>query len=195
MSEDNGNITKGNKEQDNPFSIIPKDRILNLKLSGMSDRAVGKELNLAHSTVNKHYHKELSKQNQHQQKNLENLRFQQYLRYERVYEVCFEQLERKNFRATQWATIATKVLSEQSKLYGLNTGDLNINIDQRNQYINPDRNHPDNVAVREKLAKSMNGFIRQQVSFIICALLLGQEYKNLPEQDKLLKEYIGDIYE
>ncbi|MAE09505.1 MAG: hypothetical protein CL661_12230 [Bacteroidetes bacterium] len=77
----------------------------------------------------------------------------------------------------------------------MNTGDLNINIDQRNQYINPDRNHPENVAIREKLAKSMNGYIKQQVTTFICAYVLGEEYKNLPEQDGLLKEYIGDIYE
>ena len=82
MTEDNGNNTKEQDEQYSRFSIVPKDRILNLKLGGMSDRAVAKKLNLAHSTVNKHYHKELSKQNQKQGRNLENLRFQQYLRFE-----------------------------------------------------------------------------------------------------------------
>ena len=189
MTEDNGNNPKEEHEQNTPFSIVPKDRILNLKLSGMSDRAVGKELNLAHSTVNKHYHKELSKQNQSQQKNIENLRFQQYLRFERLLEVCFEQLERKNFRATQWATITAKVLSDQSRLYGLNTGDTNINIDNRQQTI-----ESDGTDYRAELSKRINNHVKWQVRRIVSYYLLGEEYHGVPEQEELLKEYLGDMY-
>ena len=189
MTEDNGNNPKEEHEQNTPFSIVPKDRILNLKLSGMSDRAVGKKLNLAHSTVNKHYHKELSKQNQSQQKNIENLRFQQYLRFERLYEVCFEQLERKNFRATQWATITAKVLSDQSRLYGLNTGDTNINIDNRQQSI-----ESDGTDYRAELSKRINNHVKWQVKYIVGTYLLGEEFHGVPEQEELLKEYLGDMY-
>ena len=189
MTEDNGNNPKEQGEQDSRFLAVPKGRILNLKLGGMSDRAVAKKLNLAHSTVNKHYHKELTRQNKTQERNLENLRFQQYLRFERLLEVCFEQLGQKDFRATQWATITAKVLSDQSRLYGLNTGDTNINIDNRQQTI-----EADGTDYKAELNKRITNHVKWQVKYIVGTYLLGEEYKNLPEQDELLKEYLGDMY-
>tara|TARA_R100000008_G_scaffold84677_1_gene72710 strand:- start:265 stop:681 length:417 start_codon:yes stop_codon:yes gene_type:complete len=132
MNREYSNSKKGAIEQNSSFSSVPIDKIMELKLLGKSDRAVAKELGVAHSTVNKHFNQQLAQLSNQARKNIENFRFQQYLRFEEVIEKCFKEFNRSDFRQTQWATILTKLLAEQSKLYGLNLGSININLDQRN---------------------------------------------------------------
>ena len=193
MKENNGSNTKGKDLQNTPFNSVPFEKIFELKLSGMSDRAVAKELGVSHSTVNKHYHKQLQEQSDYSRKQLENLRFQQYLRFEKIISISMEQLARQDFRATAWATIITRQLAEQSRLYGLNTGDININVDQREGrgvWISQEEGE----AARTEMTKKFNNHIELIIKSIMCVLLLGEEYANEPHQDNYLKEIIGDIY-
>jgi hypothetical protein len=53
--------------------------------------------------------------------------------------------------------------------------------------------HDNNYEI-EILTYGNKKFTTARATFI-CAYVLGEEYNNLPEQDGLLKEYIGDIYE
>ena len=193
MKDNKGSNTKGKDLQETPFNSVPNAKIFELKLSGKSDRAVAKMVGVSHSTVNKQYHQQLQELAKDSQKNLENLRFQQYLRFEKVIAIALTELEGHDFRATQWATILTRLLTEQSKLYGLNTGDININLDQREGgvYITKEEGEE----ARTELTKRWLTHVESTVKSILCLLLLGEEYGHLPHQEELLKEVIGDIYE
>ena len=192
MNENNGSNSKGKDLQESSFNTVGNDKLFELKLNGKSDRAVAKELGISHSTVNKRYNQLLQEQAQHSKKNLENLRFQQYLRFEQVIAISLEELSQRNFRATAWATIVTRQLAEQSKLYGLNTGDVNINLDQREGTFVSDVDTED---MRKKLRHKWINHVAGVVKGIMCQLLLGEEYGPLPHQEEYLKEIIGDIYE
>ena len=192
MNENNGSNSKGKDLQESSFNTVGNDKLFELKLNGKSDRAVAKELGISHSTVNKRYNQLLQEQAQHSKKNLENLRFQQYLRFEQVIAISLEELSQRNFRATAWATIVTRQLAEQSKLYGLNTGDVNINLDQREGTFVSDVDTED---MRKILRHIWINHVEGVVKGIMCQLLLGEEYGHLPHQEEYLKEIIGDIYE
>ena len=81
MNENNGSNSKGKDLQESSFNTVGNDRLFELKLNGKSDRAVAKMVGVSHTTVNKQYHHQLHELAKASQKNLENLRFKQYLRY------------------------------------------------------------------------------------------------------------------
>ena len=70
------------------------------------------------------------------------------------------------------------------------TGDTNINIDNRQPSIEVD----DGRDYRAELSKRINSHVKWQVRKIVCYYLLGAEYHGVPEQEELLKEYLGDMY-
>ena len=134
MKGNNGNNKRELLEQDTSLLGVPDvkaNQILELKLEGWTDRRVAKKVNLAPSTVNKHFHKQIQELHDVSKKNLENLRFQQYLKFDKVIALVWEEFNQRNFKAVDWAKILTRLLAEQSKLYGLNTGSINISLDQR----------------------------------------------------------------
>ena len=74
MKGEDTNSKKGAIEPSSSFYGVPKkviDTLVEYKLQGKSDRAVAKAVGLAHSTVNKHFHKYLVEQQSSSIKNLE----------------------------------------------------------------------------------------------------------------------------
>ena len=197
MKSEYTNSKKEQGDQDSSFKGVQNvqesivNKIIELKLSGKSDRAVAKVAGVAHSTVNKYFHEYLEAGQEQSIKHLENTRFQQWLRFDRVIEQVIEQFERKDFKATQWATILTRLLAEQSKLYGFNTGNVNINLDQRQQreggYWITEEEGED---ARTELTKRWLNHVDSTIRSILCLLLLGEEYGHLPHQEELLNEIV-----
>ena len=190
MKLNTGNNAKGKNEQN--MSIF-NERVLSFKLKGLSDRAVAKKLKVAHSTINKAYHKQLKQMAEQSSKNIDNLRIQQFMRYEQIWELCtrvlFEDPEsRGTISQREWTPLAIKCLAEQSKLFGLNTGDLNISIDNREQTLNAD-----NTDYRDELQKRITNMMNYNIKLVICALVLGEEYIGTPEQSERLDPLIQDF--
>jgi len=185
-----GNNAKRKNEQN--MSIF-NERVLSFKLKGLSDRAVAKKLKVAHSTINKAYHKQLKQMAEQSSKNIDNLRIQQFMRYEQIWELCtrvlFEDPEsRGTISQKDWTPLAIKCLAEQSKLFGLNTGDLNISIDNREQTLNAD-----DTDYRDELQKRITNMMNYNIKVVICALVLGEEYIGTPEQSERLDPLVQDF--
>jgi ATP-dependent phosphoenolpyruvate carboxykinase len=192
MSLKAGNNSKGKNEQN---MAIFNESVMSLKLKGLSDRAAAKELNVAHSTINKAYHKQLKLMAEQSSKNIDNLRIQQFMRYEQVWQLCSRVLfddpeSRGTMSQREWTPLAIKCLAEQSKLFGLNTGDLNISIDNREQTLNTD-----NTDYRGELQKRITNMMNYNIKSIICQLILGEEYIGTPEQSERLDPLVQDFIE
>jgi len=186
------NSKKETIEQNKSLLGIPIEQIMELKLLGKSDREVSKAVGVAHSTVNKYYHMELQKLEQEARKNIENFRFQQYLRYENLIDRVFEQFNKLDFKSTQWATILTKLLSEQAKLYGVNTGNININLDQRsyNQQIEDDYVAEHGKTPNEALEGKINNYIESTVKWKLSLLLFGEPYPTANADRQMLEDIL-----
>ena len=193
MKKNKGITTKGDLDSKAPFISVSNDqvnKIMEYKLKGKTDTEVARALDLAQSTVNKHYHKKLKELADSTNKDLDNLRFQQYLRFERVFEVAIERLLRNDWEASKWATVCARLLTDQSRLYGLNSSDTNINIDNRQQTI-----ESDGIDYKSELMKRMTNHIKWQVKATLCMYVLGEEHNGTPTQEARLKELLGDLYE
>ena len=193
MKKNKGIIKKGDHDSNAPFISVSNEqvnKIMEYKLKGKTDTEVARTLDLAQSTVNKHYHKKLKELADTSNKDLDNLRFQQYLRFERVFELAMERLSRNDYESSKWATIVTRLLTDQSRLYGLNSTDTNINIDNRQQTIESNGIDP-----REELSKRINNHVKWQVKATLCMYVIGEELNGTPTQEARLKELLGDLYE
>ena len=205
MNREQSNSKKGVSEQKAPFLTVPTDvidTIVEYKLQGKSDRAVGKAVGLAHSTVNKHFHKYLEEQRTTSLKNLEQTRFTQWLRFDRVLEIVFEEFDKRDFKAVDWAKILTRLLAEQSKLYGLNTGNININLDQRTLSGDTINGMPiEEVEERfiaqygqtpaEVNAERITKFVEGAVETYLCLLLFGTPATESEAETQILKDIIN----
>ena len=190
----NLNIGNTNEGEKNPNMSLFNERVMSLKLKGVSDRAAAKKLKVAHSTINKAYHKQLKELAKTSSKNIDNLRIQQYLRYEQVWELCSKAMFKDGDYAgtmtqKEWTPLAIKCLSEQSKLFGLNTGDLNISIDNREQNLTMEDGQDPSAVLAKRISKMMD----RHIKLIICSLVLGEEYTGTPEQHERLDPLIQDF--
>ena len=205
MNEEDTNSKKGAIEPNSSLLGVPKeviDTIVEYKLQGKSDRAVGKKVGLAHSTVNKHFHKYLEEQQATSIKNLEQTRFQQWLRFDSVIDIVFQQFDKADFKQVDWAKILTNLLREQSKLYGLNTGNININLDQRTlsgKTINgmPIEEVEEQIIAQygktpaEINADRITKYVEGAVESYLCLLLFGTPTTESEAETQVLKDIIN----
>tara|TARA_B100000029_G_C17462465_1_gene919035 strand:+ start:646 stop:1065 length:420 start_codon:yes stop_codon:yes gene_type:complete len=133
---------------------------------------------------------------------MEQTRFQQWLRFDRVLEIVFEEFEQRNFKAVDWAKILTNLLREQSKLYGLNTGNININLDQRTlsgKTINgmPIEEVEEQIIAQygktpaEINADRITKYVEGAVETYLCLLLFGTPTTESEAETQVLKDIIN----
>ena len=205
MTADNGSTWKGSSEQISSFKGVQNEqitKIIEYKLQGKSDRAIAKAVGVAPSTVNKHFHKYLEQEHDTNLKHLEQTRFQQWIRFDRVIDQVFEQFNKQDFKATTWATILTRLLAEQSKLYGLNTGNININLDQRKlsgkhiegmpiEDVVEEFTRTHGMTPEEWEVKKISDYVQGTVETYLCLLLFGIPHAESEHERQLLKDIIN----